>query len=463
MRRMLPIVTVLLILLSPVLVLGGPKKVELPTYRAHTLENGLKVFIMEAREVPLVTVRLLIPVGSAQDDRDREGIANLTATLTMKGAGGMTADEIAETIDGVGGRLNAYADRDMTLVTGSFMARDLSRALDMMSTVVMKPDFAPEEVEREKGIITAELQSYKEEPYWLATIAFVNALVGDHPYAHHIEGTIESIAEIKRDDIVTFHKEHYVPSGSILTIVGDVNAKKALKDVKNKFVRWKGAAKSRKIEPLEMKAFPGTKVVVIDKPDATQSQIRIGNIAVGRNTPDYFPLLVANTILGGGFTSRLVDEIRVNRGLTYGVRSRLNQLRHGGMFGVYTFTKNETLRETIDVALAEVGKIRTEEVGEEELTKSKRYLSGLFPFDLETNADLARWLTELAFYGLPDDFVENYRDEVGKVSSADVRRCAEKYFHTDDCFILILTNYEEVKDQLEGLGTVEVIGIDDVY
>ncbi len=463
MKRIFALAAAMLILLSPVLMLAGPGKVTLPHYEGRTLDNGLEVFIMETHEVPLVTIRLLIPAGSARDAQGKEGIANLTARLLMKGAAGLGADEISEAVEGVGGRLDAYASRDYTLVTGDFISRDFIKALDLLGKVVMKPDFPDDELGLEKGIITAEIKRVKENPSSMATKEFLRALIGEHPYSHPVGGSEKSVTGITRADVVDFYGVHYIPNGSILAVVGDVKWRKALKAVEKSLGDWqRKQGRSLDIEHLKMKRFPGRKVLVINKPDATQSQIRIGNIAVERDTPDYFPLLVANNILGGGFTSRLVDEIRVNRGLSYGVRSLLYHFRRGGVFFVYTFTKNQTLRETIDVALAELEGIKTEKVEKEELDKSKRYLLGLFPFDLETNGDLTSWLTELAFFGLGSDFIENYGDETGRVSPEDVQRVAGSYFHTDDCMILLLTNYEGVKDQLDGLGKIEVVDIDDV-
>lgn len=470
MKRISIILAALVIFVAAALVMlpgtaalaAGPKKVTLPPYGEHTLDNGLRVFIMETREVPLVSVRLLIPIGSAHDTPGREGIANLTARMLLKGAGGSTAEEIAEYIEGIGGSLEAEASRDYTLVRGDFMSRDLERALDIMGDVILRPDFPDGEHEREKSIVSAEIKGVRESPYYFATTRFIEALVGDHPYAHPVEGSERSIGAITRDDLSSFHSGFYSPQGAILAIVGDVDAKKTLKMVKKEMGGWKGAPAERTLPRLEERRFPGRKVIVIDKPDATQSQIRIGNIAAGRDTPHYFQLNVANNILGGGFTSRLMKEIRVVRGLSYGARSTLQQLEAGGIFSVATYTKNESLREAIDVALDELGKIREIAVEDEEMESNERYISGLFPFRLETNGHLAYWLTDLAFYGLDKEFIENYRDRIDAVESGEVQEVAQKYFHADDCMILLLTNYAAVKDQLEGLGQIEVIRFDEI-
>jgi len=167
-------------------------------------------------------------------------------------------------------------------------------------------------------------------------------------------------------------------------------------------------------------------------------------------------------MLGGGFTSRLMNEIRVNRGLSYGVRSIMSKNLRGGYFGVFTYTKNQSLRETIDVALAELGKMSSAEASAEELEGTERYISGLFPFDIETNADIAQWLVTLEFFDLGKGFVESYRTSIDGVTAADVRRVAGKYFHDGDNLIVVLTNYAETASQLQGLGEVRVIEAEEI-
>lgn len=463
MKRIVAVTLAVLLLLVSAAVAAGPKKISLPPYKERTLDNGLRIFIMETREVPLVSLYLLIPAGSVQDVAGKEGVANLTGRLLTKGAGGYGADDIAEAIENVGGRLDAFTSLEFTMVTGSFMSEDLVLALEYMGMVVLRPDFPVEELERERDIVTAGIRRVKEHPGSLASREFFRAMMGDHPYGHPISGSEKSVASLAREDVAGFHAKYYTPKGSILAVVGDVEWKKTFDLVKKEFGSWKKSADEPQYAmPLEMKRFPGRKLLVIDKPDLTQSQIRIGNIAAPMNTPHYFPLQVANTLLGGGFTSRLVDEIRVNRGLTYGVHSYLYQLLRGGSFGINTFTKNETLRETIDVALGELDRVRTELVGDDELDKTKQYLSGLFPFELETNDSLAWWLTRLSFFNLEDSFIEDYRENIEGVGADDIKKAAEDYFHVDDCFMLILTNYGETKEQLEGLGEITVVGIDEI-
>jgi zinc protease len=439
---------------------GGMKDVKMPPAAERTLDNGLRVFVVETREVPLVTLRLLVPAGSVLDPAGKEGIANLTADLLLKGAGGLGAEEISEAIEGVGGRLDARAGKDFTVVTGDFLSRDLELGLDYLARAVTAPDFPGDEFSRERSIVLAELQQVKESPGALASREFTRALLAGHPYGNPVNGYPGSVESLAPDDAVAFYETYYVPKGSILAVVGDVDAKKVMKLVEKELGGWKGEAPASTVPDLA--AAEGRRVIVIDKPDATQSQIRFGNLAAGMNAPDYFQAEVANTLLGGGFTSRLMNEIRVNRGLTYGVRSGVSRYRDGGYFVVGTFTKNATLRECIDVALAEVERIRTEPVGEEELAGTERYISGLFPFEIETNGDLARWITEVEFYGLGRQFVETYRTRVDAVDSQGLEDAAARNFRAGGNLILVVTNYAETADQLKDLGEIEVIPIGEI-
>ncbi len=448
--------------LNASLALAGTGAVKLPPYKESKLGNGLRVFVMETTEVPLVSVALLVPSGSAADGPGADGIANLTGRLLLKGAGGMTAEQVAEAIEEVGGDMSVNTTRDYTVVFANFMAKDLARALDIMSKAVLSPAFPAEELAREKSLVSAEIAGTKDNPMALASREAVRALIGDHPYAHPVNGSGTSVEGITRDGVLAYYKANYVPAGAIVAVVGNVKSAQALDLVKARFGSWKGAAPNREIPELAPRKFPGRTVFVVDKKDATQSQIRIGNIAVPRNTPDYFPLVVSNTVLGGGFTSRLMNEIRVNRGLSYGARSGVTHMKHGGTFTVMTYTKNKTMREAIDVCLNELKKLRDERIGDEELTSNKKYISGLFPFDIETNNDLAGWLVDLTYNGVPLAFIEDYQGKVAAVTPDDCMRVAKAHYWLDDNLLFLMTNYDETKDQIQGLGNVEVVGIDKI-
>lgn len=446
---------------------AGPARA-LPPVREQALDNGLRVFIVESHEVPLVSFRLLVPVGSARDGVGAEGIANLAGRLLLKGAGGRSAEQIAESIEELGGRLAVETERDFTTVQGQFMAKDIERALEILGRVVLQPTFAPEEIAREQELLAAEIAGEKEDPRGLAGREFMRVLLGEHPYAHPVAGSEASVRALTGERIAAFHRRYYVPAGALLAVAGDVEPDAALALVGRMFGGWRGpdpatqAQAAPAVPALAARALPARRVYVIDKPDATQSQIRIGNIAAGRDTPEYFPLIVTNALLGEGFTSRLMEEIRVNRGLSYGARSYLNFLKHGGTFGVGTFTDNRTLRETIDVALAQLERIRTEAISDQELANWKTNVAGLFPFEIETGDDLARWITTLTFYGVPLSFLSDYTASVRAVAPAECQAAAQRHFWAEGNLILLITNYQETKEQLAGLGEIQVVPLDQI-
>ncbi len=462
MKKLFTILWAAALMLHAAIAFAGTGAVKLPPYTEQTLGNGLRVFVMETREVPLVTIALVVPAGSAMDDPASPGIANFTSRLLMKGAGGMTAEQIALAIEEIGGSVRCRAGRDYSSVLASFMAKDLGFAIDMVAKLALSPSFPEEELAREKSLVTAEIAGTKDSPMAFASREFVRGIMGAHPYAHPIEGGAASVNALTRDALLAFYRSAYVPRGAVLAVVGDVEAKKALDLVKKSFGGWKGEAKGRAIPVLEPKKYPGRRVLVVDKADATQSQIRFGNITVPRGTPEEFPTVVSNTVLGSGFTSRLMEEIRVNRGLSYGARSVNTNYKYGGIFGVYTYTKNASLRECIDVALEQVKRIRTEKLTDAELASAKKYVTGLFPFDLETNSDLAYWLVDLTFYGIPLAYVEEYTGKINAVTADDCLKVSRDRYWLDDNFMFLMTKYDETKAQLEGLGKIEVVNIDEI-
>ncbi len=439
--------------------------VKLPPRRDVTLDNGLAVSVVEMHEVPLVSFMLVIPAGSVFDPPGREGLASYTARLLDKGAGDMGAEEISGAIAGVGGELTVSAGSDFAVVRGDFLSEDISTALKLAGKMVRAPRFFPEEIEQQRSIILADIESGRESPYSLASREFRSFLLGGHPYSDPVDGYRSTVEGISREEITGFYHKHYRPEGSVLAVAGDIETEDIIKSAGEIFGNWKGKRVEEDIDSLLINMHDGgkRKILVINRRDVTQSQIRTGNIAIGRGSSHYFPLLVANTILGGGFTSRLMEEIRVKRGLSYGAGSYLSRFRWGGYFSVYTYTKHSTLRETIDVALTQLERIRNETVSEEELDKAARYLCGLFPFRAETSMDVAGWLARINFYNLNENFVENYNAAVNRVSREDVRQAAERFFCPCNCPMVILTNYQETADQMEGLGDITIRDMDELY
>ena len=427
----------------------------LPDFAARVLPNGARLFAAEYHALPLVDIEVILGAGASVDPPGREGLADMVAGLLHKGAAARSAHELAEAVDFVGGSLGAAADQDGTRVTAEFLIQDLDLCLELLSDVLIRPGLAEEEVARARTETLAELQAARENPSLMASRRFVELLYAGHPYGHATAGRESSVAAITRQDVVSFYKSVCTPERAIVVAVGDFKAGEMLDRLERRLGPWEGRAAAKAVLPRPAPPA-GRRILLVDKPDATQSQIRIGGLGMRRTDPDFVPIHVANTILGGGFTSRLVQEVRVRRGLTYGISSRLYPLVEQGPFLVSTFTKNATTGETLEVALGLMDAWRREGATAEELDKAKRYIRGKFAVGHQAPEAMADAMGEIAFYDLPAHYYNEYLDWIEAVTLDDVRRVAATRFPSGEPAILVLGRAAEVLGQLEKLGPVTV-------
>jgi zinc protease len=284
---------------------------------------------------------------------------------------------------------------------------------------------------------------------------------GDSPMAHPAIGWEASVKGITRDDIKVFHTRFLTPERSVLVVVGDVQPAALIASLKTAFAGWKRLGDAPTTDPYgPAAAIKGRSVRIVNKPEATQTQIRMMCPSVPRNHPDWYAIQVANTICGAGFTSRLVNSIRVEQGLTYSISSRFQQNRAAGAFRISTFTRNDQLRKCVDATLAEVKKLVDDGPTQAELDKSRNYLKGQFPLGLQSPDELAGEIANVEFFGLPQDFIASYPEKIGAVTMNDVKRVLKSYFCTDDLKVLVVTNGELAQKALAGLGSVEMKEID---
>ncbi|MGH7731972.1 MAG: M16 family metallopeptidase [Candidatus Eiseniibacteriota bacterium] len=429
---------------------------QLPAYTRTTLANGLTVYVMPTRRLPLVDFRLVVRAGSVSDPQGKEGLASLTADLLTQGAGARTAQQIAEDIAFVGGTLAASAAIEQVVVTCEVLTKDFAVGLELLRDVTVTPTFPAEEVARKRDEALGEIASQRDDPGMVANLELGPFLLGGSPLAHPSIGWEKPVGTLTREDVAAFHARHFRPDNAMLAVVGDVDPEAVRAALDKAFAGWKanGARPGAAYGPVPQ--APGRRVLIVNKPEVTQTQIRLACVGVPRNHPDYFPITVANTILGSGFTSRLVNEIRVVQGLTYSISSRFGMLRDAGTFRIATFTKNETLRKTIDETLKVVRDLLALGPSEEELAKAKRYLTGQFPLGLQAPDALATQLLDIEFYGLDPKYVETFSDRVNAVTMADCRRALKSYFCADDLQVLVVSNPASARKALEGLGPIEV-------
>ena len=427
------------------------------TWVRTTLPNGLQVVIVPTSRLPLVDFRLVARAGSVNDPAGREGLARLTAELLTQGAGKRDAKQLAEEIEFVGGSLNASAGAEQVVVACEVLKKDLALGLELFRDVIVSPKFAAGDFERKKEEALGQIASDKSEPSVIAENAMTRWFWGESPLGHPAIGWEASLKSVTRDDVARFHAGFMTPERSVLVVVGDVTPQSLTNSLKTAFAGWKKSGTPPGPDPYgAAAAISGRTLRIVNKPEATQTQIRMMCPSVPRNHPDWYAIQVANTICGAGFTSRLVNSIRVEQGLTYSISSRFQQQRSAGAFRISTFTRNDQLRKCVDAVLAEVQKLVDEGPTQAELDKSRNYLKGQFPLGLQSPDELAAEIASAEFFGLPQDFIASYPDKIGAVTMEDAKRVLKSYFCTNDLKILVVTNGELAKKALDGLGALEL-------
>lgn len=420
------------------------RPLRLPQRTVTTLSNGLKVTLVQRGPLPLVAVRYVARAGSAFDPATRFGLAEMTARLLRRGAGGQTAEVLNEAVDFVGASMSAWAGEDSFGASLTTPVAHLEPMIQMLARILRQPDFPEAEVALGKRRTLAQLTNTLDDPEELADRALVSAIFGGHPYGHETIGLKSHVEGLSRDDIVGYHRAHVVPEGAQLFVVGDLPVDAQLLAVERAFGDWAGPRAEAPALPSWERLARGGDVVIVDKPEQTQVQVRIASKGVQRGHPDHFPLSVMNCVLGGSFTSRLMQQIRVKRGLTYGAGSHFDQLASAGSFIISSFTKTETVGELVDVALEEAQKMRTKGPKPAELMSAQRYISGLYPARLETNESIAAAMADMALYGLPEDWVDQYRERVMAVTVADAAAAAAKHLPDGDKVLVLVGNAEKL-------------------
>ncbi|MHB8877268.1 MAG: M16 family metallopeptidase [Myxococcaceae bacterium] len=443
-----------LLLAAPAVAALKPLKV--PPREEATTQAGMKVIVARRGPLPLVAIRLVVRAGSAVDPQGKFGLADFTARLMRRGTSKLSADEISEAVEFVGGSLSTSAGEDYLSVSISAPAEHLVPMLDIMGQLVREPTFPQGEVDSAKKRVLAQLANELDDPAAIAERALVQAYWGAHPYGHELQGRAADVKGFTRDDLVAFHKGKLGPRIATLVVVGELEPKKVFAAVERSFAGWTGGPAAAPVLPTLEKPASAGQIVLVDKPDQTQTQVRIGERGVARGHPDYFPIVAFNTVLGGSFTSRLVTQVRVKRGLSYGIGSHFDGLAAGGMFSVSTFTKTEATREILDVTLAEVAKMRAKGPTPVELATAKSYLNALYPSRIETNEGVSGALADIALYGLPKDFVETFRERLGQVTKDQAAGAARQYLFEDKPVIVLVGNAAKVRPLVEGLGKVTV-------
>lgn len=406
--------------------------------KRSVLPNGLMVLHVERHNLPIVMITMLVKASPFNESEDKAGLANLTAELLTEGTKKRNAIDISEDIEFIGASLNASVESDFTTINLSVLKRDVEKGFEIFSDILLNPVFPDDEITRNREMIKGSLKQSEEEPSFVAEKAFKKAVFGGHPYGRLVRGSIETIDSIKREDIVRFHSDFYRPNNAIISIVGDITEAE-IGSLLNRFLsEWKPVEIPKRL--TYQKTEKSKKMVLIDK-DLTQANIILGHEGISRGNPDYYAVSVMNYILGGGgFSSRLMQAVREEKGLAYDIHSYFSAYKDGGYFQVGAQTKNASANEVISEVLSQIKRIREEGVSDKEIGDAKAYLTGSFPRKLDTNRKIADFLIAVEFYGLGPDYIKSYPLYINSINRDDILRVARKYLDPGKFTLVVVAN-----------------------
>ncbi len=437
--------------------------VKFPPYDLQKLSNGLQVVVVQQHEQPAISMRLLVRAGSASDQKDKLGAGALAAELLDQGTTAKTAQQLADEIDFIGAAESSGAGTDLSYVTMVVMKDSFETGLSMLSDLARRPAFSQAEIDRLRQQTLSGMQVSRQDPEYVANSVFDRLVYGFHPYGMPQNGTPETLEAVARDDLVAFHTKYFAPNNAFLAIVGDITPEEAFASAKKILGDWapKAVPPQKYMDPPD----PTRRVVVVDKPDAVQTEVRVGHIGVPRSSPDYMALNLAIRILGGEGSNRLHQVLRTERGLTYGAQASMDTLKESGDFKAQTNTRTEATGEVLRLIVDEFWRLQRERVSERELNDAKAYMTGSFPLTIETPEAIAMQILNVLFYDLPIEQLQNYRDRVNAITPDDVQRVARAYLRPDRLSVVLVGNAAGFSTQLTGIGfgsfeTIELSDLD---
>lgn len=434
----------------------APRPLVLPPVITRELANGLRVMIVEHHELPVANFLLLVKSGYEEDRAAAPGLVSLTAAMLDEGAGRRSALDIAAQQAMLGATLGVGAGYDATTITLQTPTAQLDSALALFADVALRPTFAQAELDRLRAERLTLLTQLKDRGPSIADIAYPAVLYGSsHPYGRPTLGTERSVRGFRRADLVSFYNEHFRPNNATLIVVGDVQPDAIMQHISRAFGSWE----RRPVPAATASTTPAAAaraIYLIDKPGAAQSSVRIGGVGVARATPDFFPLLVMNTVLGVPFGSRLNQNLRETKAYTYGARSQFDMRGQPGPFTARAEIVADKTDSAVVEFMAELARIR-DTVPLDELARAKRYLQTRLPGDFETPSDIASRLVPIALYDLPLDFYNSYSQRVESVTQDEVQRVARTYIDPAKSAVVIVGDRKLIEPGLRGLGMGEVL------
>lgn len=431
---------------------------KLPDYETVTLDNGLTVYLMEKKDVPLISFSAVFDGGVIKDG-STSGIASFTAEALRFGTTHYSKSQIDSLFNFYGSNVSTYATADYSGLYTQFMKENTETLMPVIQEIILSPTFPDEEIQKRKQRWIAEIDQAKESPRSVIGSYFNKYIFTNfqyYSYGNPRLGTKAGIESISQEKVKNFYTINYNPNSSAIAIVGDFNVSEMKKIIEKYFGVWKNESVRKDYISLHVvnTPFENPSVYLIDKANATETTFMIGGFGITMHNPDQIQLEVINTILGGRFTSWLNDELRVNAGLTYGARSRFAQYKYSGTFYISTFTATENTEAAIDLALKTYNRLFQKGIDEETLLSAKNYVKGQFPLEYETASSLASFLTQKYVYGLDDSIINNFENEVNKLTIEKANELIKKYFPKDNLQFVMIGKAADIKDKVSKYGNI---------
>lgn len=437
----------------------APVPFQIPAAFETTLENGLRIVVFAAERLPLVSLRLAFFSGDALDPKDHAGLTSAMTSMMTEGTEEHSSREFAEKIERLGAGLNVSSSDDFTIISASALSAYTDEILNMMAEVVFRPTFPEQELDLYRRNTVENLKFQRSQPNFLANEQTSRILYGNHPYSV-ISPKAADVEKVTREHLTRLHAQRLMPNNAVLIAVGDVDKDELLAALEDKFGDWpKGEVHSANNPVLPKRS--GRTITIVDRPGSAQSNIVLANVAIKRQHPDYFPVLMMNQILGAGASSRVFMNLREEKGYTYGAYTRLDMKRLAGDFEATAEVRTAVTGDSLKEFFYELNRIRDERVSDAELADAKNFLTGVFPLRAETQEGMTGLILNQQLYGLPTDYLQTYRDHVEAVTADEVQRVAREYVRPDATAIVIVGDAGEILPQVrEYAESIEIFDTD---
>jgi zinc protease len=435
---------------------------KLPAYEKVTLKNGFTIYLMEQKEVPTISINCVFDAGAIYDGQ-KAGLAYLTSKSLLHGTQKYAKAKIEEDVDFVGASLYTNASKEFSSISAKFATKDNAKLFDILQQVLQQPIFNAAEFEKEKKLLISEITQSKLRPRNVMNSYFEKQIFSGSVYGNLLQGQKTTVSKITVADVRKFYEEKYNPSKAAMAIVGDFNTADMKLTVEKLFGTWQAKTKAAATAPLTIKEneAQGNSVLLVNKDDANETTFYIGSRGVAFNNEDNIAIDVINTYFGGRFTSLLNDELRVNTGLTYGASSRFAKYKAAGTFLISTYTAKKTTEQAIDKALEVLNNLHKNGLDDTALASAKNYVKGQFPPKFETNQSLAGLLTQMYWYGLTDDYINQFENKVSKLNVAEANKIVARYFPKTNLQFVIVGKAAEIRKIVEKYGKVTQVEIKD--